>query len=109
MADEIIRNLGLGGLKDAYDMVPRGYRNICVLEYTEILPPGTISIPILSTQTGKALTRQLNRAASVIDQLLKEGDRVLVHCAMGIERSPLTVAYYLVRTGFAENIQEAYH
>lgn len=42
-----------------------------------------------------AIPQQLDLAADVIHDRLKEGQRVMVHCREGKERSPLTVAWYL--------------
>jgi protein-tyrosine phosphatase len=39
----------------------------------------------------------MDQAADWIHHHLEQGDKVLVHCAFGIERSPLTVVWYLMR------------
>ncbi len=41
--------------------------------------------------------KTLNKLAKIIDEKLKEDEttKVVVHCAMGMERSPLTVVWYL--------------
>ncbi len=46
---------------------------------------------------GKADTTKLDEAAAAIDELLRQGDRVFVHCGAGTRRSPLAVAWYLHR------------
>lgn len=45
----------------------------------------------------KAIPIKMDEAADWIHQGLEDGDDVLVHCYYGIERSPLTVVWYLMR------------
>jgi hypothetical protein len=49
----------------------------------------------------------MDRAADMIHAALTSNVRLLVHCAFGIERSPLTVVWYLMRHMFM-NLREAY-
>jgi len=42
-----------------------------------------------------ANVRVLDEFADFVDKLLSEGKKVLVHCGMGVERSPLAVVWYL--------------
>lgn len=43
------------------------------------------------------IVRQLNDAADIIDEWLRGGKRVLVHCQTGVSRSVAAVVQYLVR------------
>lgn len=45
----------------------------------------------------KASPKQLDIVANMIDAQLKTGKKVLVHCAAGMERSPLAIMWYLMR------------
>lgn len=99
---EIVRRLFIGTRYDAETWTGFG---ISVLEFrAPTLPPTTVHIPILdlawdmsSGLTPRALRPQLEQATEAIDQGLSRGERVLVSCGMGIERSPLTVAWFLHR------------
>jgi hypothetical protein len=42
-----------------------------------------------------ASTKALDRAANLIDYHVTRGEKLVVHCQGGIERSPLTIAWYL--------------
>lgn len=72
--------------------------------------------PILSQRPHSSLDRtgavvdmtMLNYAAGIIDAYVKRGEKLLVHCQGGVERSPLTVAWYLIKSKRVENFQQAY-
>src|SRR5579864_5567168 len=88
---EIIENLFVGDLNDAQS----GFDGLIVC----VLPEGPIDetpnvawIPFLAEGIGS-----LDITASVIDNALTGGRRVLVHCGSGSERAPLTVAWFLNR------------
>jgi len=51
----------------------------------------------------------LTELAALMDQVLKDDDqiKIVVHCAMGMERSPLTVVWYL-HTKLGKTLDEAY-
>jgi hypothetical protein len=61
-------------------------------------------IPILETRPNSSLDRSgavasikmLNEAADLIHQHVSNQEKLLVHCQGGVERSPLTIAWYLV-------------
>ncbi len=56
-----------------------------------------------------ASVNMLNTAADLIDYHVRKGDRLLVHCHGGIERSPLTIAWYLVnKVKECATFQDAY-
>lgn len=103
--DEIVPNLYLGDEDDA-KKAPGDIVRICVLENCtprDRWHPNTIHIPILVPDIEepfgvvwyKASVPQLAFVAKTIDFLLRDGQRVLVHCWAGVERSPLAVAFYL--------------
>jgi len=86
--DEIIDNLFVGDLADSQS----GFDGliICVLEEKPLdQPPNATWIPFGADS--------LEITASVIDNALVNGRRVLVHCGAGSERAPLTIAWFLNR------------
>lgn len=68
--------------------------HLCVLEMHPPLCRGA-QIPFLAADGDRVLasTEQLDRIADYIDS----HPDILVHCAAGIERSPLAVTWYLYR------------
>lgn len=88
---------------------------ICVHENADIVC-GKYHMPIMlkSPPTkedrfdAKASVHKLCDIAVVIDNLLRDGKRVLIHCQGGVERSPLTVAWYLSHYGHQPSITAAY-
>jgi protein-tyrosine phosphatase len=62
-------------------------------------PELTHWVPILDPARlpNPAVVGQLEACAIIIEQALKAGGKVLVHCALGSERSPLAVAWFLHR------------
>lgn len=50
----------------------------------------------------------LNNAVDIIEMYIDNDLPILVHCVGGVERSPLTVAWYLIRSGKCKNFEEAY-
>ena len=108
MVDEIRKNLFLGRLTDnrKFDGV-----KICVLEHEEWnrskIDPETIVIPIIKTKNLRlralyyqGIANEINMDAIVrlIKEYLSKDQKVLVHCEIGKERSPLMIAYYLHKT-----------
>lgn len=51
----------------------------------------------MSALTTHVDCEKMNEAADWIHERLDRGERVMVHCAFGMERSPLTVVWYLMR------------
>jgi len=86
MADEIINRLWLGDLDDVID--PDIYKK----EFERVINVLNIIEP---NEAGIVDVKILNALADIINIALKSGERVLVHCGAGIERSPLTIVYYL--------------
>ncbi len=90
-ADEILPNLYLGDGKDLAEFQGS------VVYVREDIPlrsrPDAKWIPF--HRDGRADTGKLDEAAAAIDALLRNGDRVFVHCGAGTKRSPLAVAWYL--------------
>jgi len=91
----ILENLYLGSLEDALH-APPDFVIVCVLEYQPPNEPsGAYRFPFL--EGGVANVKVLDDFANLVDKLLSEGKKVLVHCGMGVERSPLAVVWYLHR------------
>jgi protein-tyrosine phosphatase len=109
---QILADLYLGDAQDA-----RHFKGIVISVHEDLgtVPEHGIHLPILKpydwrdpTAIAEADPKALERAAAAIHAHRGAGRRVLVHCYAGIERSPLTVAYYLHRYGHAKTISEAY-
>lgn len=90
---------------------------LCVLENPPDYPHEgrTRHIPILTVPAGHndavpvwASRKQLDKAADYITEQLRAGKRLIVHCGQGVERSPLTVAWWLVKTGRCPTLKMAY-
>src|SRR3990172_11102387 len=109
MYNKIIDNLFVGDLQDAKtfrDSKPDGVI-LCVLERRpEEEPFKAYHIPII-TQSDHVHTDQLDHIAFFLETLLAKRCDVLVHCAAGMERSPLAVAYFLAYSKGIP-IEEAY-
>ena len=102
-------NLYVGDLDDAKkfrEEKPSGII-LCVLEHRpHDEPMQAYHIPIMG-YSGGVRTEQLDHISMFLESLLYRGHEVLVHCAAGIERSPLTVAYYIAYSRQIK-IDEAY-
>ena len=102
---QILDNLYLGNLDDALN-APPDFVIVCVLEYQPPNEPkGAYRFPFL--EGGLANVKVLDEFADFVDKFLSEGRKVLVHCAMGVERSPLAVVWYLHKKK-GMSIPEAY-
>lgn len=55
-----------------------------------------------------ALRAQLDKCSDLIEEYVTKEKDLLVHCYEGRERSPLTLAYWLVKTGRKKDLDEAY-
>lgn len=108
MATEILPNLFLGDLADAKRW--QGFA-ITVLEYRPPeLPSKVVHIPIVDTTTPDefhVLFVQLEALVTVVDTAMSRGEKVLVSCGQGMERSPLAVVWYLFRRK-GMSVEEAY-
>lgn len=109
---EILPGLYLGDAQDALRF--KGIV-ISVHEDHDTVPPHGIHLPILKPYdwrdpNGVAAVdmRALERTIAAIKAHHGAGRQVLVHCYAGIERSPLTIVYYLHKFGHAKTIPEAY-
>lgn len=109
MYNEIISNLYLGDIQDALEFREK-FPNaviICVLENRpENEPFKAYHIPII-TESGHVHTEQLDHISFFIEALLDKHEKVLIHCAAGLERSPLTIAYFL-KYSKGISLEEAY-
>ena len=111
MATEILPNLFLGDLVDAKRW--QGFA-ITVLEYRPPeLPTNVVHIPIVNTNglpgsdEVHVLFAQLEALVTVVDAAMARGEKVLVSCGQGMERSPLAVVWYLFRRK-GMSVEEAY-
>ena len=100
---EIIPNLFIGNINDSLvfdgDVITVVHHNekytlaknatwLPVLEYHPSAVPGAIDEEYANRKNCDAV-------AEAIDTLLQAGRKVLVHCLVGMERSPFAVAYFL--------------
>lgn len=106
-ATRVLGELYVGDWQDALTF--EGER-LCVLEGSVNYPGMTRQIPILEiNHTGAVATRRrLDLAADFITERIKTNTKLLVHCAAGIERSPLAVAWWLVKDGHMPDLETAY-
>lgn len=98
--DMVIEHLFVGSMDTAYEASKHDFTIICVVDKFHNLPllPGTKHIPITKiNRYGRieASITGLNRVALLIDDNLKKGKDILVHCGAGMERGPLAVMWYL--------------
>lgn len=110
MFNKIIDHLYIGDLEDSLTFdkeYPITGVILCVLENRpESEPDNAFHFPI-KTPSNHVHTEQLDKVYTFIDAMLKSDHHVLVHCAAGIERSPLAVAWFLSRH-YGMTIEKAY-
>lgn len=97
---EIIENLFVGDLQDAQRF--DGTIINVLSDIPEGEPAQAIHMPILARGI-----ESMNDTAALIEEHLRMGKRVLVHCEEGCERAPLVVAWFLV-THRAMTLDAAY-
>ena len=110
--DEIIRRIFVGTLEDAVKTASAhpDWIILCVLEQRPAAEPAcAIHIPLLEISPKGPIVNQvrLEIACDIIDNAYSNGYNILVHCQMGVERSPLTVAYWLA-TRYSLSLDKAY-
>ncbi|HYL58678.1 MAG TPA: dual specificity protein phosphatase [Candidatus Acidoferrales bacterium] len=97
---EVITNLYVGDLQDA-----RRFDGAIINVLPDVPdgePARAVHMPILADGIAS-----MDQTAALIDELLSDGNRVLVHCEEGCERAPLVVAWYL-KVRRAMTLDEAY-
>ncbi len=97
---EIIPGLFVGDLQDAQKFA--GTIISVLPDVPDSEPPESIHMPFLANGIAS-----MDSTAALIDEQLKLGRRVLVHCEEGCERAPLVVAWFL-KTRRAMTMDEAY-
>lgn len=101
-ANEIIKNVWVGDIDDARKW---DGNKICVLEsYPRdyLQRKNSLLIPILSDkhehledEDAEVMMENIELVSSIIQNHIMSGEKVLVHCLGGMERSPLAVTWYL--------------
>ena len=97
---EIILNLFVGDLQDAQKF--SGTIISVLPDVPDGEPAQAIHMPLLADGIAS-----MEKTATLIDELLMRGDRVLVHCEEGCERAPLMVAWFL-KTRRSMTLDRAY-
>ena len=110
--DEIISRIFVGTLEDAVKTASAhpDWIILCVLEQCPASEPAcAIHVPLLEISPKGPVVNavRLEIACAIIDNAHGSGYNVLVHCQAGVERSPLTVAYWLA-TRSQMSLDEAY-
>lgn len=117
---EVLPRLFLGDRYAAESLgkfVPPGWHCISVTEYDgrggrkdEIPnePYGAARIPFMDIPDKYTRRQTLDGLVVEIDSFLDAGKKVLVHCVQSKERSPLVIAWYLVRKQHAATLDVAY-
>lgn len=98
--DEILPHLYLGDMNDGAAAIP--YMDVLCVMWTgePNITPGATHIQTTDFDGLKqpfTCITEMDKAADWIDRRVQDGFNVLVHCAYGVERSPLTVVWYLMR------------
>jgi len=98
--NEIIENLYVGEAAEGYLLNDIRFTIIDVRDKNLERNVNAIWIPILVTKNNDnhylmASMKALNNVAKLIHKNLKSGKKVLVHCSAGMERSPLSIAWYI--------------
>ena len=70
--------------------------------------PCNAFIPVEPFEGAKKTLKMVSEVADLIDEKVREGHQVVVHCAMGMERSVLCVVWYL-HLHMGMTVDEAYN
>lgn len=111
-ATEILPGLWVGTEFSCVPACELGYTTLCLLRH----PCGCKNchhIPLaIETPLGAVEGVKMSRINEAVDWIRHnwsdEGRRVLVHCAAGIERSPLVMAHFLASYFSGVDLDEAY-
>lgn len=100
--NQIVRHLYIGNMNEAAGIAP-SMDVLCVMWDGESGIPtrahhiATTRYDGATSADVHAIPEKMDEAADWIESRLRAGSRVFVHCAYGVERSPLTVVWYLMR------------
>lgn len=115
--NQVLPDLYLGNWRDGLHAKREGIKTLCVIETQEDerYPNMDFYVPILDHNEydlafipPQALISKLDEACEIIDDHLLNHEPLLVHCWAGVERSPLTLAYWLVKSKQRANLDGAY-
>jgi protein-tyrosine phosphatase len=103
-ANEVLPRLWIGTTASCDAARPLGVFCLCVLES----PHGLCTHQRILGDDGRAGLAELTQACRLIEQEWRSNRRgVLVHCGAGVERSPLTVAIWMIGH-FCISLDDAY-
>jgi len=97
----VLPNLGVTGAEGAEEAIQKGYFTINVAK--ELNLDATITIPIEPNNSTwgqkkeNTVLASLEKIVNTIDMAMDTGQKVVVNCSMGMERSVLATVWYLVR------------
>jgi atypical dual specificity phosphatase len=96
---EIIDNLYLGDKYDAESMIPEKEKwNVKIITCAQELGYMDCDYFIsLYDDENNNIMASLDEGADIIENNLKKGNRVLVHCMAGVSRSATVITYYLMK------------
>ena len=115
-ADAVTPQLVVGGFIDADDwrqLVAQGVSVVVSLQaerhdeeaFAELQPDGYLRLPTIDHSV--PTLAQLRMGAAFIDEAVRAGKTVLIHCHAGVGRSALLCTSYLVYAGM--DVEEAWH
>ncbi len=106
---QVVDKIWLGCVPDAHDLRYSGALRILNLttEIVSIRPKAPIikRVPMLDLVAPQADTLKL--AIESLEQMAQSGQPVLVHCALGLSRSVLVIAGWLIYTGRVSGVDQA--
>jgi len=107
MMDWVTENIAIGNYEDAQGDQPRragitAVLNVCLEredfpKHREYERNGVVYAKVPLWDKAANSERMIHAAAVILDELLKAGHKVLVHCGAGVSRSPSVVYYYMER------------
>ena len=118
MTESLVATLRNGAtlwVGDWYDAQKFDGEKLCVLEgiresecvsNTHLVPILEMGGPLIPS--ARVNIEQMDKAVTLMTDRLDAGVKLLVHCAAGIERSPLTCAYWLRKMGVHSTLAAAY-
>lgn len=112
MINKIVDQLYVGDLRDALMLQVFNSENITAVlnvceEKDNILSP--IKYASIPFADGKSIPREQFESCMLwLTNQYKQGDNILIHCTLGVSRSPTICAAFMAKIGLAPTIHDAY-